>query len=167
MLPFQFSRPQQMSTCASTWECLSVQEVYMSEVKVVLKKALGVVKEDEVEQNGHSNGFSENGSHKDEGEQERAMDTQEEGDAIKSPSASKGRGGRRSKADSEPKSELKGFTAFNYTPYVTTALQCVLDVEYLVFINGVFYSPTESPVSTRVTRNSGKQPTILSMFSRV
>lgn len=106
----------------------------MSEVKVVLKKALGVVKEDEeVDQNGHSNGFSENGSHKDEGEQERAMDTQEEGDAIKSPSAPKARGGRRSKADSEPKSELKGFTAFNYPPYVTTAasLHCVLDVKYI------------------------------------
>lgn len=89
----------------------------MSEVKAMLKKALGVVKEDEgVEQNGHSNGFSENGSHKDEGEQEGAMDTQEEGDAIKSPSAPKGRGGRRSKADSEPKSELQGFTAFNYPP---------------------------------------------------
>lgn len=142
----------------------------MSEVKAMLKKALGVVKEDEgVEQNGHSNGFSENGSHKDEGEQEGAMDTQEEGDAIKSPSAPKGRGGRRSKADSEPKSELQGFTAFNFPPYVTTAasLHCVLDVEYLVFINGAFYSPTESPASTRVTRNSGKQPTILSMFSRV
>uniref|UniRef100_A0A8C2IQ98 DNA (cytosine-5-)-methyltransferase 1 n=1 Tax=Cyprinus carpio TaxID=7962 RepID=A0A8C2IQ98_CYPCA len=74
--------------------------------------------------NRHLNGFSENGSHKDEGEQEGAMDTQEEGDAIKSPSAPKGRGGRRSKADSEPK---------------------------------------KSPASTRVTRNSGKQPTILSI----
>uniref|UniRef100_A0A672RP14 DNA (cytosine-5)-methyltransferase n=1 Tax=Sinocyclocheilus grahami TaxID=75366 RepID=A0A672RP14_SINGR len=104
-------------------------EVYTSEVKAVLKKALGVVKEDEgVEQNGHSNSFSENGSHKDDGEQEGAMDTREEGDAMKSPSAPKGRGGRRSKADSEPK---------------------------------------KSPASTRVTRNSGKQPTILSMFSRV
>ncbi|RXN04401.1 DNA (cytosine-5)-methyltransferase 1-like protein [Labeo rohita] len=104
-------------------------EVYTSEVKAVLKKALGVVKEDEgKEQNGHSNGFSENGSHKDDGEQEGAMDTQEDGEAIKSPSAPKGRGGRRSKADSEPK---------------------------------------KSPASTRVTRNSGKQPTILSMFSRV
>uniref|UniRef100_A0A672RPM9 DNA (cytosine-5)-methyltransferase n=1 Tax=Sinocyclocheilus grahami TaxID=75366 RepID=A0A672RPM9_SINGR len=77
--------------------------------------------------NGHSNSFSENGSHKDDGEQEGAMDTREEGDAMKSPSAPKGRGGRRSKADSEPK---------------------------------------KSPASTRVTRNSGKQPTILSMFSR-
>uniref|UniRef100_A0A672RMW2 DNA (cytosine-5)-methyltransferase n=1 Tax=Sinocyclocheilus grahami TaxID=75366 RepID=A0A672RMW2_SINGR len=67
-----------------------------------------------------SNFFSENGSHKDDGEQEGAMDTREEGDAMKSPSAPKGRGGRRSKADSD----------------------------------------------TRVTRNSGKQPTILSMFSR-
>lgn len=94
-------------------ECLSLQEVYTSEVKAVLKKALGVVKEDEgKEQNGHSNGFSENGSHKDDGEQEGAMDTQEDGEAIKSPSAPKGRGGRRSKADSEPKSELRGFTAF-------------------------------------------------------
>uniref|UniRef100_A0A672RNF0 DNA (cytosine-5)-methyltransferase n=1 Tax=Sinocyclocheilus grahami TaxID=75366 RepID=A0A672RNF0_SINGR len=84
-------------------------EVYTSEVKAVLKKALGVVKEDEgVEQNGHSNSFSENGSHKDDGEQEGAMDTREEGDAMKSPSAPKGRGGRRSKADSEPKSELQG-----------------------------------------------------------
>lgn len=82
----------------------------MSEVKAVLKKALGVVKEgDGVEQNGHLNGFSENGSHKDDGEQEGAMDTQEEGDAIKSPSAPKGRGGRRSKADSEAQSELHGF----------------------------------------------------------
>lgn len=106
-------------------------------MKTILKKALGVVKVDDgVEQNGHSNGFSENGSHKDDGEQEGAMDTQEDGDAIKSPSAPKGRGGRRSKADSEPKSELHGFTAVNCPQYVTTAvsLHCVLDAECLMFL---------------------------------
>lgn len=130
------------------------------EVKAILKKALGVVRVDDgVEQNGHSNGFSENGSHKDDGEQEGAMDTREEGDAVKSPSAPKGRGGRRSKADSETKSELHGFIVYN---------RCIstLCVECLVFLFSL--SPhTESPASSRVTRNSGKQPTILSMFSRV
>lgn len=70
----------------------------------MLKKALGVCKADGAEQNGHSNGLSENGSHKDDGEQEGAMETQEE-DAVKSPSGPRGRG-RRSKADSEPKSKL-------------------------------------------------------------
>uniref|UniRef100_A0A8B9R729 DNA (cytosine-5)-methyltransferase n=1 Tax=Astyanax mexicanus TaxID=7994 RepID=A0A8B9R729_ASTMX len=106
-------------------------EVYTSEVKAVLKKALALgkdVQSDGVEQNGHSNGISENGSHKGNGEKEGDMDAEEEGDAIKSPSTTKGKGGRRSKADSEPK---------------------------------------KSPGSSRVTRNSGKQPTILSMFSRV
>lgn len=85
------------------------QEVYTSEVKAVLKKALGLGKDgsgDGAEQNGHSNGFSENGSPKDNGEKEGAMDAQEEGETVKSPSTSKGRGGRRSKADSEPKSEF-------------------------------------------------------------
>lgn len=94
-------------------------------MKAILKKALGVVKVDDgAEQNGHSNGFPENGSLKDDGEQEGAMDTQEDGDAVKSPSAPKGRGGRRSKADSEPKSELGGFTAVNcpscYTSCIST-----------------------------------------------
>lgn len=94
-------------------------------MKAILKKALGVVKVDDgVEQNGHSNGFAENGSHKDNGEQDGAMDTQEEGDAIKSPSAPKGRGGRRSKADSEPKSELHGFTAVNCPPYGCISTLC-------------------------------------------
>lgn len=77
-------------------------------MKAVLKKALGLGKEghgDGAEQNGHSNGFSENGSHEDNSEKEGAMETQEEEETIKSPSTSKGRGGRRSKADSEPKSE--------------------------------------------------------------
>ena len=79
-----------------------------SEVKAVLKKALGLGKDgqrDGAEQNGHSNGISENGSHEGKGEKEGAMETQEEGDTIKSPSATKGRSGRRSKADSEPKSK--------------------------------------------------------------
>lgn len=71
-------------------------------------KALGLEKDDQsnsVEQNGHSNGISENGSHTESEEKEGAMETQEEGDTVKSPSAPKGRSGRRSKADSEPKSE--------------------------------------------------------------
>lgn len=84
-------------------------------MKAVLKKALGLGKEgrsDGAEQNGHSNGFSENGSHKDNCENEAAMETREEAEPIKSPSTSKGRGGRRSKADSEPKSESQlSFTA--------------------------------------------------------
>lgn len=76
-------------------------------MKAVLKKVLSLGKEghgDGVEQNGHSNGFSENGSHKDNGKK-GVMEAQEQGETMKSPSTSKGRGGRRSKADSEPKSE--------------------------------------------------------------
>lgn len=77
-------------------------------MKAVLKKVLSLGKEghgDGAEQNGHSNGFSENGSHKDNCEKERAMETQDQGETLKSPSTSKGRGGRRSKVDSELKSE--------------------------------------------------------------
>uniref|UniRef100_A0A672JJ28 DNA (cytosine-5)-methyltransferase n=1 Tax=Salarias fasciatus TaxID=181472 RepID=A0A672JJ28_SALFA len=95
-------------------------EVYISKVKALLGKELPL--ENGVEQNGRANGFS-NGSHDDE-----TMGVQEEEEAVKSPTAAKGKGGRRSKSNSDTK---------------------------------------KSPASSRVTRNSGKQPTIMSMFSRV
>lgn len=59
------------------------------------------------EQNGKTNGFTTNGSHKDEDGGDVTMDIQEEADAMKSPSAPKGKSGRRSKADSETKSRVK------------------------------------------------------------
>lgn len=62
---------------------------------------------DVVEQNcknGKTNGSAANGdSHKEEDE-DGIMDTKE-ADAMKSPSAPKGKGGRKSKSDFEPKSE--------------------------------------------------------------
>lgn len=57
-----------------------------------------------MDQNGKSNGFT-NGSHKD--EEDVTMDVEEEEEAIKSPTAPKGKGGRRSKANSDNKSKLK------------------------------------------------------------
>lgn len=86
---------------------LSPQDGYISAVKAVLKQVVCLDKGsqgDAAETNGQTNGFAENGNHKDNGEVEASMDTQEEGESLKSPSAPKGRG-RRSKADSEPKSE--------------------------------------------------------------
>uniref|UniRef100_A0A667WAZ9 DNA (cytosine-5)-methyltransferase n=1 Tax=Myripristis murdjan TaxID=586833 RepID=A0A667WAZ9_9TELE len=106
------------------------KEGYLSKVKALLGKELCVENGSHfggTEQNGKTNGFTTNGSHKDEDGGDVTMDIQEEADAMKSPSAPKGKSGRRSKADSETK---------------------------------------KSPGSARVTRNSGKQPTILSMFSK-
>uniref|UniRef100_A0A4W5Q3A1 DNA (cytosine-5)-methyltransferase n=1 Tax=Hucho hucho TaxID=62062 RepID=A0A4W5Q3A1_9TELE len=82
---------------------------YLSKVKALLGRELCVENgshSDVVEQNcknGKTNGSAANGdSHKEEDE-EGIMDTKE-ADAIKSPSAPKGKGGRKSKSDSEPKS---------------------------------------------------------------
>uniref|UniRef100_A0A7N6AUH6 DNA (cytosine-5)-methyltransferase n=1 Tax=Anabas testudineus TaxID=64144 RepID=A0A7N6AUH6_ANATE len=108
------------------------KEDYITKVKALLVKELNLENGshvDGVEQNGKTNGFT-NGSHKHEDGVDVTMDVQEEEEAIKSPTGPKGKGGRRSKANSDTKSK-------------------------------------ESPASTRVTRNSGKQPTILSMFSKV
>lgn len=69
------------------------QEVYISKVKALLGKELHL-------ENGNSNGYT-NGSHKGE---EASMDVQEEEETMKSPTASKGKGGRRSKANSDTKS---------------------------------------------------------------
>uniref|UniRef100_A0A8D3EAM3 DNA (cytosine-5)-methyltransferase n=1 Tax=Scophthalmus maximus TaxID=52904 RepID=A0A8D3EAM3_SCOMX len=107
------------------------KEVYISKVKALLGKELNVENgshgADGAEQNGKTNGFT-NGSHKEEDGEDATMDVQEEEEAVKSPTAPKGKGGRRSKANSDSK---------------------------------------KSPASTRVTRNAGKQPTIMSMFSKV
>ena len=60
---------------------------------------------DAVGHNGKTNGFAANCTHKDEEEGEGNMAVQEEAEPMKSPSAPKGKGGRKSKADSETKSE--------------------------------------------------------------
>lgn len=59
---------------------------------------------DDVKQNGKANGFA-NGSHKDKKEEDGnvTMDTEEE--EAKSPPASKGKGGRKSKGSTDTKSE--------------------------------------------------------------
>lgn len=75
---------------------LCFQEVYISKVKAVLGKELHL-------ENGNSNGYA-NGSHKDDEGEEANMDVQEEDEAKKSPTASKGKGGRRSKANADAKS---------------------------------------------------------------
>uniref|UniRef100_A0A673YB15 DNA (cytosine-5)-methyltransferase n=1 Tax=Salmo trutta TaxID=8032 RepID=A0A673YB15_SALTR len=83
---------------------------YLSKVKALLGRELCVENGshgDVVEQNcknGKTNGSAVNGdSHKEEDE-EGIMDTKE-ADVMKSPSAPKGKGGRKSKSDSEPKSD--------------------------------------------------------------
>lgn len=76
------------------------QEVYISKVKALLGKELHL--ENGVEQNGKTNGFT-NGSHKEENSEDVTMDEEEE--AVKSPTASKGKGGRKSKANSDTKSK--------------------------------------------------------------
>lgn len=68
--------------------------MYISKVKALLGKELHL-------ENGNSNGYT-NGSHKD-GE-EANMDVQEEEEAMKSPTGSKVKGGRRSKSSSDTKS---------------------------------------------------------------
>lgn len=84
------------------------QEVYISKVKALLGKELHLENGshvDGVEQNGKMNGFT-NGSHKDDGE-DVTMDVQEEEEAVKSPTASKGKSGRKSKANSDTKSKFQ------------------------------------------------------------
>lgn len=54
-------------------------------------------------ENGNSNGYT-NGTHKDGDGEDANMDVQEEEEAMKSPTASKGKGGRKSKANSDTKS---------------------------------------------------------------
>lgn len=60
---------------------------------------------DDVKQNGKANGFT-NGSHEDKKDEDGnvTMDTQEE-EAVKSPPASKGKGGRKSKGSTDTMSE--------------------------------------------------------------
>lgn len=90
------------------------QEVYISKVKALLGKELHLENGshvDDVEQNGKTNGFT-NGSHKDEDSEDVTMDAQEEEEAVKSPTASKGKGGRRSKANSDTKSKLDFLSMF-------------------------------------------------------
>uniref|UniRef100_A0A667WJL7 DNA (cytosine-5)-methyltransferase n=1 Tax=Myripristis murdjan TaxID=586833 RepID=A0A667WJL7_9TELE len=86
------------------------KEGYLSKVKALLGKELCVENGSHfggTEQNGKTNGFTTNGSHKDEDGGDVTMDIQEEADAMKSPSAPKGKSGRRSKADSETKSRVE------------------------------------------------------------
>lgn len=82
------------------------QEDYITKVKALLGKELNLENGSHVEgveQNGKTNGFT-NGSHKDE---DVTMDVPEEEVAIKSPTGPKGKGGRRSKANSDTKSKFK------------------------------------------------------------
>lgn len=83
------------------------QEDYITKVKALLVKELNLENGshvDGVEQNGKTNGFT-NGSHKHEDGVDVTMDVQEEEEAIKSPTGPKGKGGRRSKANSDTKSK--------------------------------------------------------------
>lgn len=85
-----------------------LKEVYISKVKAVLGKELHLENgshSDDAEKNGKTNGFS-NGSHKDEHDEDVTMSVQEE-ESVKSPTSSKGKGGRRSKANSDTKSTFK------------------------------------------------------------
>lgn len=93
------------------------QEVYIAKVKALLGKELHLENGSHVdaEQNGKTNGLS-NGSHKDEEGEDVTMDVQEgeEADeAVKSPTASKGKGGRKSKGNSDTKSMLFFFPCAN------------------------------------------------------
>lgn len=83
-----------------------LQDVYISKVKDLLGKELCLENgshADGVEQNGKTNGFT-NGSHKDEDDGDVTMAGEEE-EAVKSPTASKGKGGRKSKSNADTKSE--------------------------------------------------------------
>ena len=78
-------------------------------MKALLVKELNLENgshDDGMEQNGKTNGFT-NGSHKDEDGEDVTMDVQEEEEAVKSPTATKGKGGRRSKANSDTKSTFE------------------------------------------------------------
>ena len=84
------------------------QEVYISKVKALLEKELHVENGshvDGVEQNGKTNGLT-NGSHNEEEVEDVTMDMLEGEEAVKSPTAPKGKGGRRSKANSDGKSQF-------------------------------------------------------------
>lgn len=83
-------------------------------MKALLGKELrlenGSSRVDGEQQNGKTNGLS-NGSHKDEEAEDASMDVQEgeeeeAEEAVKSPAASKGKGGRKSKGNSDSKSVL-------------------------------------------------------------
>lgn len=90
------------------------QEVYISKVKALLGKELHFENGshvDGVEQNGKTNGFT-NGSHKDEDSEDITMDGQGEEETVKSPTAPKGKGGRKSKANSDTKSKFSDFLFF-------------------------------------------------------
>lgn len=82
------------------------QEVYISKVKAVLGKELcfdTTLFVDDVKQNVKKNG-SPNGSHKNEDIADVTMDVEDETETVKSPGSSKGKGGRKSKANSDTKS---------------------------------------------------------------
>lgn len=85
-----------------------LQDVYISKVKGLLGKELNLENGshlDAVEQNGKANGVK-NGSVKEEKSEDVSMDSQEdEEEAVKSPTAPKGKSGRRSKANSDTKSK--------------------------------------------------------------
>uniref|UniRef100_A0A6Q2Z553 DNA (cytosine-5)-methyltransferase n=1 Tax=Esox lucius TaxID=8010 RepID=A0A6Q2Z553_ESOLU len=92
----------------------SPQDGYLSKVKALLGRELHVengLHVDGVEQNGKTNGSTENGK---EERQEETMDVQDEADVLKSPSAPKSKGVRKSKSDSEPKISL--FSLLFQTP---------------------------------------------------
>lgn len=76
------------------------QDVYLSKVKALLGKELNHENGshvDSVEHNGKT--VLSNGSHKDEHSEDVTMEEEEE--AVKSPTASKGKGGRKSKTNSD------------------------------------------------------------------
>lgn len=81
--------------------------MYLSKVKAVLGKELSLENGssvDGLEHNGKTNGFA-NGSHKDEDSGNITMG-EDDSEAVKSPGAPKGKGGRRSKANSDSKSKF-------------------------------------------------------------
>lgn len=101
-----------LSFMASVFACF-LQEGYISQVKALLGKELSLENGSHVdgaEQNGKTNGFT-NGSHKDEDSEDVAMEVPEEEEALKSPTASKGKGGRKSKSNSDTPSN---FEALHY-----------------------------------------------------
>uniref|UniRef100_A0A8C5CVZ0 DNA (cytosine-5)-methyltransferase n=1 Tax=Gadus morhua TaxID=8049 RepID=A0A8C5CVZ0_GADMO len=81
-------------------------EGYLSKVKALLVRELSQSTNGEGVngQSGKTNGLATNGSHKGEEDAEVTMDTQEEAAPLKSPTAAKGKNGRKSKSDSDSKS---------------------------------------------------------------
>lgn len=87
---------------------MCMQDGYLSKVKALLGQELSLENgshSDKDKANGRANGFVENGSHVDDNAEETCMDAEEGSVSLKSPSTTKARGGRRSKADGEPKSK--------------------------------------------------------------